>query len=125
MMGWERAHDEPWEDHMPRIARAAVAAALAALTVATSAGAAPVCLTSYLIQNTTIPDSHTILFHMKDGTTWRNTLRNSCPDLKWYGFVYVVSGTTEVCENLLAVRTIYTGETCLLGAFTREPPAHS
>ena len=109
---------------MFRFARVVIATTLAALTVATSADAA-VCLTSYLIQNTTVPDSRTILFHMRDGTTWRNTLRNSCPDLKWYGFVYVVPGTTEVCENLLAVRVFRTGTTCLLGKFTREPPAHA
>ena len=107
---------------MLRIARPAVASALAALTIVTSAGAAPVCLQTQYIQNTSIPDSRTILFHMKDGTTWRNTLRNSCPDLKWYGFTYVVHGQTEICENLLAIRTLYGGDTCLLGPFTREPP---
>ena len=110
---------------MPRIARAAIASALAALTIATSAGAAPVCLQTQYIQNTSIPNSRTILFHMKDGTTWRNTLRNSCPDLKWYGFTYVVHGETEICDNLLAIHTLYGGDTCLLGAFTREPPARS
>ena len=82
-------------------------------------------MSSYLIQNTSIPDSHTILFHMRDGTVWRNTLRNACPALKLHGFVYVVPGTSEVCENLLAVRVLRSGETCLLGKFTREPPAHA
>ena len=110
---------------MKRSARAAVASALAAFMVATSATAAPVCLQSYLIQNTSIPDTHTILFHMKDGTVWRNTLRNSCPDLKWYGFEYVVHGPDEICDNLLSIRVIHTNETCLLGLFTREPPAHA
>ncbi len=110
---------------MLRIARAGIASALAALTFATSAGAAPVCLQTDRIQNTTILDSRTILFHMKDGTTWRNTLRNSCPDLKWYGFTYAVHGPLEICENLLAIHTLYGGDTCLLGRFTREAPAHA
>ena len=109
---------------MLQFAKAAIASALAAATIATSAAlAAPVCLQTQYIQNTSIPNSRTILFHMKDGTTWRNTLRNSCPDLKWYGFTYVLHGQTEICENLLAIRTLYTSETCLLGPFTREPPS--
>jgi len=107
---------------MLRITRAAIASALAALTIATSAEAAPVCLLTDRIQNTTVLDSRTILFHMKDGTTWRNTLRNSCPDAKWYGFTYVLHGPEEICDNLLAIRTLYTSQTCLLGPFTREPP---
>src|SRR5437016_2049358 len=108
---------------MTRSARTAISSLVAAVTLATSATAAPVCLQSYLIQNTSIPNAHTILFHMKDGTTWRNTLRNSCPDLKWYGFEYVEHGPDEICDNLLSIRVIHTGETCLLGSFTREPPA--
>jgi hypothetical protein len=110
---------------MFRIARTAIASGLAALTIAASAGAAPVCLQTQYIQNTTILDSRTILFHMKDGTTWRNTLRNSCPDLKWYGFTYAVHGPLEICDNLLAIRTLYGGDTCLLGRFTLEPQAHT
>jgi hypothetical protein len=110
---------------MFRFARVAIAAALAALSVASSADAAPVCLSSYLIQNTTVPDARTILFHMRDGTTWRNALKNYCPDLKLFGFVYVVPGTSEVCENQLAIQVLRTGTTCLLGGFTREPPAHA
>ena len=110
---------------MTRIARATIAFTLATFAVAAAAAAAPVCLQTQYIQDTSIPNSHTILFHMKDGTTWRNTLRNSCPDLKWYGFTYVLHGPNEICENLLAIRTLYTGETCLLGPFTQEPPAHT
>jgi hypothetical protein len=110
---------------MSRIAKAAIAAGFAALAVAAAARAAPVCLETDRIQNTSIVDSRTILFHMKDGTTWRNTLRNSCPDLKWYGFTYAVHGSLEICENLLAIHTLYGGDTCLLGRFTREPPAHA
>jgi hypothetical protein len=107
---------------MMKRASAAIAA-VAALAVSTSAIAAPVCLESYRIRNTTVVDPHTILFHMEDGTTWRNTMKSACPDLKWYGFVYVEHGPDEVCENMQPIRVIHTGETCLLGAFTRDAPS--
>ena len=109
---------------MTRIARAIIAFTLAAYAVTASTVAAPICLQTQYIRNTSVPNSRTILFHMTDGTTWRNTLRNSCPDLKWDGFTYVLRGPNEICENLLGIRTLYTGEACLLGPFTREPPAH-
>lgn len=102
-----------------------IAASVAVVATAfgsTAAAAAPVCLYTDRIQNTSIPDVRTIDFHMKDGTVWRNSLRNSCPDLRWYGFVYVLHGPNEICENLQAIRVIHTGETCLLGSFTKMPP---
>jgi len=125
MMVAEQAPNEPRKVQVIRSAKTAIASLVMAFTLATSATAAPVCLQSYLIQNTSIPNSHTILFHMKDGTVWRNTLRNSCPDLKWYGFEYDVHGPEEICDNLQSIRIIHTVETCLLGAFTREPSAHA
>jgi hypothetical protein len=85
--------------------------------------AAPVCLDTYRIQNTTIPNAHTIVFHMKDGSVWRNALRNACPDLKFWGFVYVDRGSlNQICGNQDAIKVINTGEICLLGSFTRETP---
>jgi len=125
MMVAEQAPNEPRKVQVIRSARTAIASLVMAFTLAMSATAAPVCLQSYLIHNTSITNSHTILFHMKDGTVWRNTLRNSCPDLKWYGFEYDVHGPEEICDNLQSIRIIHTGETCLLGAFTREPSAHA
>lgn len=102
-----------------------IAAVVAMVTTAlgpTAAMAAPVCIWTDRIQNTSIPDVRTIDFHMKDGTVWRNTLRHDCPNLKWWGFVYVLHGPNEICENLQAIRVLHTGDTCLLGAFTKLPP---
>jgi hypothetical protein len=107
--------------------RAAATLAFATALTTAPALAAPVCLYTDRIQNTSIKDVRTIDFHMKDGTVWRNTLRNACPDLKWWGFTYTISGPNEICDNLLSISVLHTGETCLLGKFakvTPEPPTH-
>ena len=98
------------------------AAVLAMRSGLAPALAAPVCLDTYRIQNTTIPNARTIAFHMKDGSVWRNALRNACPDLRFWGFVYVDRGSlNRICDNQDSVKVINSGEICLLGSFTREP----
>jgi len=96
-----------------------VAIALAALSFANTALAAPVCLQSYLIRNTTVIDARTVLFHMNNGTVWRNTLQSPCPALKFRGFSYVLRGEDAVCENQVPIRVIESGQVCMLGKFTR------
>lgn len=110
---------------MTKRTRVAAASALAAIIATSSASASSVCLESFQIRNTTIVNPRTILFHMNDGTTWRNTLKNACPDLTFHGFVYVLHGLDEVCDNAVSIRVLESGEICLLGQFTREPPAHT
>ena len=103
--------------------RPALAALLAAASGATPVSAAPVCLETFRIQGTSVPNPHTIIFHMKDGSSWRNTLKNSCPDLKFWGFVYSDrSAMNEICDNQTSVKVINSGQICMLGAFTKEPP---
>ena len=81
------------------------------------------CIREQDIRNTTTPNSRTILFHMRDGTVWRNTLRNSCSGLAWDGFVHRnFGGVNEYCGNKEIVKSIQTGQSCVLGDFTREPP---
>jgi hypothetical protein len=106
--------------------RPALAAVLAACSWAAPVSAAPVCLDNYTIKNTSIPDSHTIVFHMKDGSAWRNTLKNPCPDLRFYGFVFTDSGgVNQYCGNQTVVRVIHSGEVCMLGEFSKMvPPPH-
>ena len=102
----------------------AIGAALAIAMLGTSAQAA-VCLQSYQIRETSVKDTHTILFHMQNGSVWRNTLRAECPGLKWYGFVYSLRGTNEICSNMESIRILRTHEVCMLGEFTPEqPPPH-
>ena len=98
---------------------AIVAAALAAFT--TQAVAAPICIDSFRIRTTTVPDANHIVFHMIDGTNWKNTLRHSCPGLVFNGFVYEPFAGRDVCENLQTIRVIDDGSFCLLGTFAKEP----
>lgn len=102
-----------------------IATALAFLTVATSAVASPVCLQAYRIDHTTVVNPSTILFHMKNGTVWRNTLQEPCPGLQWHGFAYVLRGEDAVCDNQVPIRVVESGQVCALGRFTpASAPGH-
>ena len=86
--------------------------------------AAPVCLNSYYIDHTTVVDAKTILFRMKNGTVWRNTLHTSCSGLLFNGFAYTLQ-TLEICDNLQTIHILRTGEVCVLGKFSPELPHKS
>ena len=92
-----------------------------ALALVVPASAETVCLKTYLIDHTTIVDAKTIDFRMRDGTVYRNTLTSPCRGLLFDGFIYTVH-TNEICDNLQSIRVIRSGQTCLLGAFTKLPP---
>jgi len=109
--------------------RILIGAALAAVAIAPALAeppAAPKCLRSMDIKNTTVPNDRTILFHMNNGTVWRNDLGNLCPELKFNGFIYVATPPDDICGNLQSIKVIHTGAVCLLGPFSLEtaPPQH-
>jgi hypothetical protein len=109
------------EPEMKKIQTIAVALVLAAGTIA-PAVAAPICLTSYLIDRTKVIDSRTLDFHMKNGTVYRNTLRAECIGLKFNGFAYDTR-SGSICDNMQTIRLLDSGQVCTLGAFTKLPPA--
>jgi len=95
-----------------------------------NANARPVCLASYQIENTTIPNDSTILFKMRDGSVWKNTLVSPCVGLRLdsRGFTYEATdpGSDTICSNLVTIRANTTHQVCLLGAFTPvSPPRHA
>lgn len=100
------------------------AAALA--FVATAASAQPasvsssgnVCLKTIQIDRTTTPDAHTVIFFMKDGKAWKNTLRSDCVGLTFNGFIYEPTPPDQICGNLQTIRSIQTKSVCQLGPFT-------
>jgi hypothetical protein len=98
-----------------------------ALTVATVADAAPdnsspKCLMASLVDGTGVIDENTVIFRMKDGTVWKNTLRQSCPNLKFaQGFSEVIR-SDEICANQQIIHVLGTGNVCQLGAFSRATP---
>ena len=100
-------------------------AMLAAALAIGTAWAAPAvadpqtCIQVTYVDRTTFVSPRTLLFHMKDGKVWRNTLKTDCLGLRFHGFAYVVRGET-VCGNAQAIQVIDNGQVCLLGPFTPD-----
>jgi len=46
-----------------------------------------------------------------------NHLQGVCSDLRFEGFVWVLRGTDDICENQQSLKVIRSGQTCLLGKF--------
>lgn len=111
---------------MRRIALGLTLAALLGATAraqpAAETGQRNICLYTWQIDHTTVPDSRTILFHMQGGKIWKNTLLNDCTGLKFYGFVYEPSPPNQICGNMQTIRVLRTGAVCLLGPFTPYTP---
>jgi hypothetical protein len=109
---------------MNRLALAVCLAAIPAAAALAQPMPAPspsnVCLRTIDIDHTSVPDTRTILFHMKDGQIWKNALVGDCPDLKFDGFEYVVRFSDEICGNLQSIRVLRSGAVCLLGPFTPQ-----
>jgi hypothetical protein len=88
-----------------------------------SQSAGTVCLNSQQVDYTHVADANTVLFHMKDGKIWKNSLKASCPGLLLHGFSYLTH-YDEICSNQVPIEVQKTGATCTLGAFTPySPPA--
>jgi hypothetical protein len=85
---------------------------------------ANVCINARDIQRTETPDDRTILFHMRGGKIWRNTLRSACPMLKISPFTEVLNSGDLICANQQFIRLNLTGDQCVLGDFTPVPAAH-
>jgi hypothetical protein len=95
--------------------------ALAGMAFAAPALAATTCLESRDIVSSNSKDGKVMVFKMRNGQTYVNHLQGSCPDLKFNGFVWVLrSGDTKVCERQQSLRTLQSGQVCMLGAF--DPP---
>jgi hypothetical protein len=82
-----------------------------------------VCLASYNIDHTDIPDDHTIIFTMRDHSVWKNTLPYTCSGLRLdsRGYTYEPTdpGTDTICSNLVTIRLNTYQNICQLGEFTK------
>jgi hypothetical protein len=131
-----------WEDNISRQERVecrrsdmktiAIAAAALALCVTSAANAGMdeaegghgICLYPHEIDHTQYINPTTVLFHMKDGKVYMNTLKGPCPGLAFHGFTYLANDVDEVCSNAMPISVIESHEACSLGTFTRyTPPA--
>jgi len=96
-----------------------LAAAAIAVCAALPAKAASVCLQTFQIDHTSVLDTKTIIFHMKGGKAWKNTLLNPCAGLNFHGFIMNVhGGTDEVCSNQQSIKVLESGNICMMGEFT-------
>ncbi|MEI9995270.1 MAG: hypothetical protein WDM91_11800 [Rhizomicrobium sp.] len=113
---------------MKIVSNVLLAALAAAIAACASQAAEPdgnkICLEASAVSGTTVLDDRTILFRMRDGRVWKNTLRRECPQLKfWGGFDEVIRGD-EICANQQIIRVLQTKLPCQLGAFSAyQPPA--
>lgn len=106
-----------------------IAAAALALTTATAYAGSPAvsapgnsCLWAYQVDHTTVaPDTKSIVFHLRNGSTVTNTLPAACNGLALHGFSYV-SRSDQVC-NGQGIRIIESGQVCMLGSFGPTVPA--
>lgn len=88
----------------------------------TTHGHGGMCLNTMNIDHTTTPDNRTILFHMRDGKIWKNTLTSYCSGLRFYGFAYVATPPHQICGNLQSIRVLHSGSVCMLGPFEPYTP---
>ena len=85
---------------------------------ATAAGNG-VCLPVNQIDHTQILTDTAILFYMKNGKTWVNTISIPCSSLTMEdGFTYV-NDVLEICSNSQTIRVARSGNFCELGQFTQ------
>lgn len=100
---------------------------LAACSVAAPAWAAPaVCIDSYRIDHTEVPDDLHILFHMRDHSIYQASMQGPCTGLRQdtRGFTYeAIPGSDEICGNLLTIRLNTTHAVCMVGAMSEIRPA--
>jgi hypothetical protein len=80
-----------------------------------------VCLNTTEIRNSQAVDARTILFKMRDGKVWRNTLAARCPDLvsQSAGAFSQTVHTDFICANVQHITVVSTGMVCRLGEFER------
>ena len=79
-----------------------------------------VCFSVTEIVSTKATDRRTILFRLRDGTVWRNTLITDCPELIAFsaGEFISVTHAEYICSNRHRITT-QGGKVCRLGPFTR------
>lgn len=100
-----------------------LAAALPAAAQPSSTSPAPsqrICLNNQDVVSAVSNDGKTMIFKMRNGTTYINHLRGSCPGLRFNGFIWELRGINDICENQQSLRVIKSGEVCMLGKF--DPP---
>ena len=93
------------------------AAVLVLAAVLASPASANMCVQVRDIASTDSKDGKLMTFKMRDGRILVNHLQGICTDLRFEGFVWVVRGTEDVCENQQSLKVLRSGQICTLGKF--------
>ena len=95
-----------------------VVAAAIVTSLGLQAAHADICINARdIVSSEPNQDATSIIFKMRDGKTLQNDLQSACPDLRFYGFSWVLNGTDQVCDQQVGIKVINTGEICHLGKF--------
>jgi hypothetical protein len=112
---WTIARGTRLEDVMNKIL---ATLALAGVMVSVPAFAQKICLDTRKMVRSDSKDGRTMLFKMRDGSTYVNHLQGFCPDLKFAGFIWQLhGGDTKVCEFENTFHVLQSGQICTLGKF--------
>ena len=102
-----------------------IVTAIALMVAAALPASATLCVQSRDIEGTNSKDGKLLTFKMRDGRVLVNHLQGVCSDLRFEGFVWVLHGTDDICENQQSLKVLRSGQTCLLGKFdvVKDKPA--
>lgn len=99
-------------------------ALLLGLSLAAIAPAQALCVSERdIVSSTPSKDGRQIAFKMRNGQVLVNRLQGRCSDLRFNGFVWVLRGNNQICENMQTLRVLQSGQTCMLGKF--DPPGQT
>ena len=102
------------------LASSALALSAAVPVQAQSTRDGNVCLNVTEILRSQAVDNQTIVYHMKDGKVWRNTLAAPCPELVSFSAgSYAQKMHTDYLCGYTQTITVASGMVCRLGGFTR------
>jgi hypothetical protein len=107
--------------------RAIIATVALASTLVSPAWGDNKCVLVRDIISTHSDDGKLMTFRMRDGRVLVNHLQGICTDLRYYGFVWSVPGTEDICEREESLKVLHSGQICILGKFeeVKDKPATS
>ncbi len=70
-----------------------------------------------VVSTTPSNDGKLLTLKMRDGRVLVNHLQGVCSDLRFNGFVWVLRGPNDICENQQSLRVLQSGQICVLGRF--------
>jgi hypothetical protein len=95
----------------------AIIATIALATTLVSPAWATKCVLVRDIISTHSDDGKLMTFRMRDGSVLVNHLQGICTDLRYYGFIWSVPGTEDICEREISLKVLHSGQICILGKF--------